>query len=75
MIFLFFPPVPLRCTMLIGTAEGVALKAWSLESYVPMPNTCPGSHQDRGCYFVFYARGFGQGEFSFWIETDWEVRK
>ena len=55
--------------MVLGMNEGILLKGWSLESYIPPANFCPGSYQDRGCYFIFLARGFGNGEFEFWIET------
>ena len=66
----FIISVPQRCSGLVGTTEGVRLKAWSFGSSIPPPNPCPGSHKDRGCHFIFQARGFGNGEFNFWIETE-----
>ena len=62
--------VPRRGNMIVGMEEGVSMKAWSLESFVPRANECPGSHAGRGCYFILYARGFGKGEFTFWIEVE-----
>ena len=59
----------MRTTCVLGLSEGVTLKAWSLESFIPPPNACPGSHVDRGCYFIFQTRGFGDGTFNFWVET------
>lgn len=59
--------------MFIAPREGYRMKSWSLETYVPPTTPCPGKYVDRGCYFVFYARGFGEGKFAFWIEL--QVRK
>lgn len=68
-------PVPLRCNGVVGTGKGVKLKAWSLESYIPPANACPGSHEDRGCYCIFHSRGFGKGEFTFWIQIEVNMNK
>ncbi len=41
--------------------------SWSLEDIVPPTTPCGEKEQ---CYFVFYARGVGEGEFTFWIEIE-----
>ena len=62
--------------MFIRPSDGYSMTAWSLDSHVP-PRTVPcgpkrvgggGDQLDPGCYFIFYARGFGDGKFSFWLE-------
>ena len=62
--------VPPRGTIFIAPREGYRMTSWSLETYVPPVTDCPGKYADRGCYFVFYARGFGEGRFTFWIELE-----
>lgn len=64
---------PLRCVAVAGLVEGVVIKAWSLEPEVPPPVNCPGSHEERGCHLIFHARGFGDGEFTFWMELEGDV--
>ena len=54
--------------MFIAPSDGYRMTSWSLESYVPRATTCPGKFIERGCYFVFYSRGFGEGDFTFWVE-------
>ena len=54
--------------MFIAPSDGYSMTSWSLESYVPRATTCPGKFIERGCYFVFYSRGFGEGNFTFWVE-------
>ena len=69
MHFAFFNvPVPLRASVFIAPREGYKMTSWSLETYVPPVTACPGKYAEQGCHFVFYARGFGEGSFTFWIE-------
>ena len=37
---------------------------------MPPTTICPGSYEKEGCYFIVLSRGFGEGEFNFWIETE-----
>ena len=56
--------------MFIAPKPGHSMSAWSLEAFVPPVTPCPGSYEEQGCYFVFYARGVGDGNVSFWIEIE-----
>ena len=67
--------VPPRASMFIAPGEGYHMTSWSLETYVPPVTECPGKYVDRGCYFVFYARGFGEGKFTFWIELEVSIKR
>ncbi|XP_064386315.1 endoplasmic reticulum metallopeptidase 1-like isoform X1 [Halichondria panicea] len=66
----FSAKFPLRGTMYMAPVKGRIMTSWSLEAFVPPTTTCPGSYEKEGCYFIFLSRGFGEGEFTFWIETE-----
>ena len=51
--------------MFISPRKGYSMMAWSLEKFVPPFTPCVSEHE---CYFVFYARGQGDGEHTFWVE-------
>ena len=51
--------------MYISPKRGHSMTAWSLEKFVPPSTPCV---LDQECYFVFYARGQGDGEHTFWVE-------
>ena len=57
--------VPVRVTMCIAPRHGNHLISWSLERFIPPMTSAKGTGD---CYFVFYARGLGEGKFSFWLE-------
>ena len=51
--------------MCLAPRHGNRLVSWSLEKFIPPMSSANGVGD---CYFVFYARGFGEGKFSFWLE-------
>ncbi len=53
--------------MFIDPRDRHQMVSWSLEDIVPPTTPCGEKEQ---CYFVFYARGVGEGEFTFWIEIE-----
>ena len=57
--------VPVRVSMCLAPRHGNRLVSWSLEKFIPLMSSANGVGD---CYFVFYARGFGEGKFSFWLE-------
>ncbi|KAL5486377.1 hypothetical protein EMCRGX_G018844 [Ephydatia muelleri] len=56
---------PVRVSMCLAPRHGNRLVSWSLEKFIPLMSSANGVGD---CYFVFYARGFGEGKFSFWLE-------
>ena len=54
--------------MIIAPATGHSLLSWSLENFIP-PATPDRGRPGEPTYFIFYARGTGEGEFTFWIEV------
>lgn len=57
--------VPVRVTMCLAPRHGNRLISWSLDNFIPPMSLANGIGD---CYFVFYARGIGEGKFSFWLE-------